>query len=158
MSVTSFICGFCVASLISTIALACYDNHESDFTFYLAGGPCLWAIGLFALAYRTIHRETQHYNCKSVVEDYAGRLWYCDSKWYDTVLTYSDKYKRPDARKYQDYVKLWCERVRYDYDNYYRVSFRYAPKKFWKKYANPIPKEEIWLCQQKEEAMRHTQY
>ena len=150
----NFIYGYLAASLISAIALVCYDCHESDFTFYLAGGPVLWIIGLFCWAYQTISRKAIYSNCRSVFEDVAGRLWYCDRKFFDTLLEYSDKYHEPDIMKYQDYVKLWPERFKDNCGKYFSVSFHYAPKKFWKKYAKPMPMEDIWKAQNAQEISR----
>ena len=64
----NFIYGFLAASLISAIALVCYDCHESDFAFYLAGGPVLWVIGLFCWVYQAISRKAIYSNCRSVFE------------------------------------------------------------------------------------------
>lgn len=45
---TYFIYGVLVMSLISAVALVVNDSTDSDLSFFIAGGPFLWVIALFA--------------------------------------------------------------------------------------------------------------
>ena len=149
---TSFILGILAMSAFSTVFLVLLDLKEKDIYFNLAGGPCLW---IFSLAFESLRKLIQHFyyiSERAVFADTNGILWYCDNKWWDLILGYSDKYTRPNCTDYQAQTHLWQDKyINCSGQNGIRVSFRHSPRKFWKNYAKPIPKEEIWLCQQREE-------
>lgn len=71
------------------------------------------------------------------------------------VDEFGDDYEQPDIMKYQEFIKLWRNRISYGNGSYYGVNFRYSPKKFWKTLAKPIPQEKLWKLQEAQEISRH---
>ena len=144
----SFIYGFLAMSAIASIALLVFDNTESDASYFLAGGPFFWVMAGIMPFIRWCIKRYSHLGEKSVFADENGKLWYCDCKWWDLILNYSNKYKKPDYREYQHQAHLWRDKFTDRIGNYVIVSFRYSPRKFWKNYAEKMSKEDIWACQQ----------
>lgn len=77
-----------------------------------------------------------------------GSFWYCNKKYLDAIIKYTEEYKLPEQKDLKPYSNLW--------DKYYtigvsEVMIRYAPRKFWKMYARPIPKEDIKEAMRKEQ-------
>lgn len=143
-----FILGVLTMSLISTVLLIIWDNAtRENILLEFAGGPAMLLYLLCQLIFYEIPHAIKRNSYKAILQKEDGSFWYCNSKYLDIIEEYIEEYKTSKQEDLEPYFNLWDKRYSY---GILGVNSRYAPRKFWKMYAKPIPKEDIKEAMRKE--------
>lgn len=130
-----FLLGILAWSLISTIFYFVYDNvapqYDMDVVATAQGGPIFWVIVLIILGAKAIYKAYRNANCKGLISDNDGNIYWCQPSDIDLLWGYSTFHP-----VHVDGIK----------------SARYAPKKVWKSYPR-IPDDVIQKAKEDSESL-----